>query len=42
MLSFTGEDKDVHTPEDLIAVASAAGMTDEEVPFCNLRQELLM
>jgi len=29
-----GEDKDVHTPEDLIAVASAAGMTDEEVEAC--------
>ena len=26
-----GEDKDVHTPEDLIAVASNAGMTAEEV-----------
>jgi len=29
-----GEDKDVHTPEDLIAVATASGMTKEEVEAC--------
>merc|ERR1719336_1717939 len=29
-----GQDKDVHTPEDLIAVATASGMTKEEVEAC--------
>jgi len=29
-----GEDKDVHSPEDLIAVATASGMTKEEVEAC--------
>ena len=35
---FSGEDKDVHTPEDLIEVATNAGMTNEEVllVFCSL------
>ena len=37
---ISGEDKDVHTAEDLIAVASNAGMTDKEVLVCLLRQEL--
>ena len=28
------EDKDVHTPEDITAVAKTAGMDDEEIADC--------